>query len=528
MQLGAEEEGGVLRRRTRLYILGRLSLLATILVLYAWVEWETPGPVDGGFYQVAGLIFLLTAVSAAALPVMGHLRAFAVLQVVIDTVVIVSLVLSEGGRTDSTFIFLLFLAVLGANYLVGGRGAVVLALVQVGVLGALGLWEIADALSQEEAGGSGLLPIYVNVVPKALGLVLVALLGAVLTEQLRAQGERLQSVEREFAAVVGALRSGLILVDADGRLRTANDAALRMAPEVQDRLVQEVLGAEAVSAAEPWEVTRRHGEDVKRILVTRSPLDGGGAVLTLEDVTALRAMEHQTEREERIGAIAQLAASIAHEVRNPLASLSGAVQLLRALPEDEPLKNIILRETRRLDHLVSRFLDLSRPGSSHFVSTDVVELVRSVAEAFRRDPRYAGTVSVQLATERVPEIEVDGERLRQLLWNLLLNGAQAMPDGGEVTVHLRAAGDKVHLMVVDQGVGIPEEDLERVFDPFFSRRLGGTGLGLATVEKVVREHQGTLRVDSVVGRGTTFHVWLPAVSSDQHVALRAGRSASAE
>jgi signal transduction histidine kinase len=204
-----------------------------------------------------------------------------------------------------------------------------------------------------------------------------------------------------------------------------------------------------------------------------------------------------------------LAAAIAHEVRNPLASLSGAVQLLRREQEDEPLHEIIHREVGRINSLVTDFLENTRLGVFNLQPADLATLVSEVVEAFSKDARYREIIRLVEEVDDLPLLDVDAERIRQVMWNLLLNAAQAMPSGGMIHISAVQVGDRIRLMVADEGVGIPEADLQRIFDPFYTTRQGGTGLGLATVERVAREHGGSVWVRSEPGGGTAIAIWLP-------------------
>jgi two-component system, NtrC family, sensor histidine kinase PilS len=214
-----------------------------------------------------------------------------------------------------------------------------------------------------------------------------------------------------------------------------------------------------------------------------------------------------------------VAAAVAHEIRNPLASISGSIELLRSSPrtgeDDRQLMDIVLREVDRLNGLLGELLDYARP---HEPSTMVVEVAALVAETLRvfsQDRSQAGA-SVRLVRGPGADralIDADPARIRQLLWNLLRNAVEAMPDGGEVTVTVEARGAAVEIVVIDRGVGIAAEDLERVFEPFFTRKSHGTGLGLAIVQRVVSEHGGGIAVTSRPGEGTRVAVTLPAAGT---------------
>jgi two-component system sensor histidine kinase PilS (NtrC family) len=265
----------------------------------------------------------------------------------------------------------------------------------------------------------------------------------------------------------------------------------------------------------------------------------GGLVVIFQDLTDVVQMEHELRRSERLAAVGELSASIAHEIRNPLAAISGSVQVLeRRLHDigDEPrrLMGIVLREIERLDRLISEFLAFARPGPVRAERVPVARVVDETLEAFEA-ARPEGVVLERSVDPRL-SLHADPGQLRQVLWNLVINACQAMPDGGRLRVSARVqpelsaqgpgstdrmeaedrpAGDKpaavAEIAVMDQGVGIADDALEHVFDPFFTTKKDGSGLGLAIVHRVVSEHGGSVRVER--GRApwkTVVRVLLPS------------------
>ena len=252
----------------------------------------------------------------------------------------------------------------------------------------------------------------------------------------------------------------------------------------------------------------REDEAPQVIFVSRSNLEDGGVVLTMEDVTSFREIGEKVRREERFSAVGHLAAAIAHEVRNPLVSLSGAVQPLKVDKEEERLMAIVQREIGRINELVTRFMQSTRRTEFHAVPTDLEELVKEVVETFSQDQRYVELVEVQIMFQPIGPLPLDRERVRQILWSVIECGAQAMPNGGSIRISGEQVGNRVRMMS-DDGVGVDAKDVGRLFDPFYTTRVGGTGLGLATVDRCAREHGGEVWIRSKPGQGTTFAVWLP-------------------
>jgi two-component system sensor histidine kinase PilS (NtrC family) len=224
------------------------------------------------------------------------------------------------------------------------------------------------------------------------------------------------------------------------------------------------------------------------------------------------------ERSARLASIGRLAAGIAHEIRNPLASISGSVEMLRHVPEADgesrQLVDIAVREVDRLNQLITELLEYARPRSEDRQAIDLGELAAEIAKVFEHERREA-EVKVEVSAEPGVGVEAAAGQLRQVLWNLLRNAAEAMPSGGTVRIRVAQqsvdAGVSTVLSVKDQGVGIKREDLAHIFEPFYSTKRGGTGLGLATVARIVEDHRGHIEIDSLPGRGTEFVVRFPHV-----------------
>ena len=255
--------------------------------------------------------------------------------------------------------------------------------------------------------------------------------------------------------------------------------------------------------------------------------------MIFQDVTHVVEMEQGLRRSERLAAIGQLAASIAHEIRNPLASISGSIQMLRGVgsearrtSERERLMEIVVRETDRLNALITDFLHFARPRPLKRVAVDVCAAVEDVVKMF--EPAKPAGVRVQCDLRPGLHADADPTQVRQLLWNLVLNASQALPGSGTLSISSREVGDPspqeksggrrnempeegvwAEIVVADDGVGIPSEVMERIFDPFFTTRAEGTGLGLPTVHRIVEDHGGALHIESRPGVGTAVSIRLP-------------------
>jgi two-component system sensor histidine kinase PilS (NtrC family) len=216
---------------------------------------------------------------------------------------------------------------------------------------------------------------------------------------------------------------------------------------------------------------------------------------------------------DRLATVGRMAANIAHEIRNPLASLTGAIEVLTnpLTAEDarERLSQIVARESERLNHIIKNFLEYARPAPLSIATFDVAAAVEEVLLLLEH---RASPGSLKVIREFAPSIPwpVDPQQFRQILWNLCLNAVEAMPDGGELRVSAAVRGGTLEVAVSDTGDGIGVADLSHVFEPFFSTKPEGTGLGLALVHRIVQDHGGEIDVRSSPGIGTTFTLTLPA------------------
>jgi len=250
------------------------------------------------------------------------------------------------------------------------------------------------------------------------------------------------------------------------------------------------------------------------------PLPGGGTgfLFNVQAATESKQRERDARRQQRLAAVGQMAAGIAHEIRNPLASISGSIQVLRGeLPlndEQAQLLDIVLRESARLNDTIGSFLDYARPRRAGVTRVDVGRLVQDTARLLANSPELHREHHVVADVPPEPvEYEADERQLRQVVWNLATNGLRAMAGGGRLLLNVRrepdGTGECVLLEVIDAGGGIAPEDVDRIFEPFRSTFDRGTGLGMAIVHRIVSDYRGAINVESTVGQGTIVRVRLP-------------------
>jgi signal transduction histidine kinase len=218
------------------------------------------------------------------------------------------------------------------------------------------------------------------------------------------------------------------------------------------------------------------------------------------------------ERSQRQAMVGQMASSVAHEIKNPIASVKGAVEILcdKDIPEREreEFREIVVSEIKRIDGTLRDFLEFGRPREPRF---EPMNLSETVAAGVRQIEGHAAQACVRLVRRIAPEVSIDGDRekIHQVMLNLLLNALEASSDGGVMTVTVERMGDAARILVEDQGCGIARGEMERIFDPFYSTKSTGSGLGLAVAKQIVESHGGEISVSSELGAGTTFAIVLP-------------------
>jgi two-component system sensor histidine kinase PilS (NtrC family) len=498
-------------------------------------------------------VFLLAAVSYGMVLLYAVLdrwvqgtRGFTLLQLVGDALVITLFVQITGGL-DSPMSFLYLLPIAAGALVLYRGGALILAGVCFLSYAALILFGAAWALLGPQGGGLASQPpgrIVYFLVAHLVAMVAVALLSAYLTERLRLQGHEL--VERRGAVarlqalnenIIESINSGLLTTTLAGTINFINRGGTAIIgygqEELEDESVERRLGLEPGFL---HEIRRRllaerrfrfeqHFETKagRRIYLgiavsnlydkTGHPI---GYIFIFQDLTEIHALEQEVRLKERMAALGEMAAGIAHELRNPLASISGAVQYLKGTldPQGETLElmDIILRESQRLDRTIRNFLTFTRPGEFAPQPTDLVRLLEENVKLLRKsrecDPRHR--VVTRYAAPAMP-CEIDPDRLKQVFWNLTTNALKAMPEGGTLTVGVewKRGGEEVEIAFADEGVGMDAEQQRGYFQPFSGSFRDGTGLGAAIVYRLVGEHGGRIQLESDPGRGTCVRIRLP-------------------
>jgi two-component system sensor histidine kinase PilS (NtrC family) len=480
----------------------------------------------GALYLLVLAGFLL-ALAYGALAAWSRWKRLYLLELAGDAVLISGFVYCTGGPR-SIFGFLFLIWIVYAALTLGSRGALLacaftsvaqLAIAWGPIAGWFPPFSPEFGMQSHEAASS--------VGVQAMAFIAVALLSRRLASEVQAGRDELQELGELHRRIVDNVSSGLLTVTRTDLISSFNQEAER----ITGFSAQEVLGRPLVELF-PTLGAIDAGERQRRIQLEYLDRSGhtlhlgmsfswlrnargqpDGAILIFQDLTHLVEMEEQLRKSERLGAIGQLAAGLAHEIRNPLASLSGAVELLAAdLPASDrhslALSQIVQRETARLNRLVSDFLTYARPGPGRFEPVALLALLEEIAELVARD----ASLGIEVKVEVPATLAVLGnpDQLRQVFWNLVLNAAQSEPSDRAVHVSARPVDEGVEIAIEDHGCGVAPEILDRLFEPFYTTKPKGTGLGLATVHRVVEAHGGRIGVTSAPGQGTTVRVVLPA------------------
>lgn len=453
-------------------------------------------------------------------------------QLVVDTLTTFALTLITSGL-DSVFLFLFYINIINAAVVVGRRFALYLAaattLLLIG-LAAIDLrWvRIEQIYPILRPSGATYLRLGLNAaatfVTGLLAGQLADRLGKATEEIVRQQGDIAQLRALNFN-ILESLSSGLVTVDAKERIIFFN----RAAREITQREEDEVLGSplEEVMPA-LWRAIRDSSGRRSEVVFSRpdgaslylgytvSELFGagefeGGKIIIFQDLSEIKHLEAQMRRSERFAAVGQLAAAIAHEIRNPLASISGSVEMLQhasANPDEEILMSIVLKEVDRLNTLITNFLDYARPHDMRPQPLRLLPLLEDIkALVGERALVDLKKVSAELV------IEADEQSFRQIIWNLINNAIEAGNSKAQIRLETWSDSSFAFLAIEDNGDGVPVELREKVFEPFFTTKEKGTGLGLATIFRMMEEHGGNMTLmDGTELGGARFELAFPLVN----------------
>ncbi len=541
--------------RIRLYwLMGlRMALVTLMLGLSLAFQVVKGGRIDT-FYALIIATYLLTIPSVfllRALTAPLALTIFFWVQVGIDFLLETVLVARTGG-VESPFAVLYVMTVAVASLVPRRRVGLLAACFGIILFGLLtniqlyGLvegwgWMMPSRLAAPETFQT--FGIY------ALALLVVGILGGTLADQLQQADQSLREKEQGLSRlqvfhenIVRSISSGVFTADATGCITSFNPAAEEATgytiAQVAGRPWREIFNwhpdqesdeslGDALLTTTRFEVECTRADGNRLILgLTLSPLHGQGTqtglVGVFKDLTQIRDLEEEMRRKDWLASLGEMSAGMAHEIRNPLGALAGAMQMLRRdATGDETngrLMDIAIREATRLDNIITEFLQYARPPALNLAEHDLNKVLAETLDLVQHEARARSNIKIvtTLAAETLAA-QVDQNQLRQVFWNMATNAFEAMPEGGQLTIstscrHIDIAGrksDVIEIAFHDTGEGIPKQNLDKIFLPFFTTKKEGSGLGLAAVHRIVDLHGGWIKVDSRAGHGSRFVVCMP-------------------
>ena len=528
-----------MQQRLKKLVIYRLILTTVTFLMGLLFQLQGIAAMWGPYGLFYFLIFLFYASTIIFALLMRKVKDFTFLiyaQTTADALIITGIIYITGGGS-SVFFPLYILAVLQAGVILEKKGGLMAASVCSICYGLLlnmeSLWVI-PSLSPRLPYNSVVM-LY-KLFLAFLAFYLSGYLTGYLAEEARKRGKELIQTREDYSRleafnrdVIQSMQSGLMTVNLKERMTFLNKAGekiLGMAiSQCKDRPLQDLFLElkdnfhEGFRSRTEIAFQRPDGEEIKLGLSTSTLKDHRGnkvgQIIIFQDLTHIKEMEESMRRSEKLATIGQLAAGIAHEVRNPLASISGAIQLLKeekgAEASSQRLMEIVLAESGRLNRLITDFLLYAQPPKLNKKKVDIGALVDNTLEVFSRSPQWTKGITLSKIMEPNITIAADPQQIEQVLWNLFINAVDAMEGKGilEVRVHKDGKGGMVTLAISDTGKGITAKDINKIFDPFFTTKEGGSGLGLSIVHKIVESHGGDITTESRPHHGTTFTLTLP-------------------
>lgn len=535
-------------------IVGRLIVIFLLLVTsWIWYSGSVQLTLDD-FPEGPFLVFVVSVGLTAVYFLLSRIwRSFDIqvrAQFLIDALLITWLVWKTGDLT-SPYITLYIVLIGVSSAFLRPRTTFMMAVICIAFFLMLAILTGLSVL--QPSGSAQSTPRIIQIVSfHTIAFLVVGLLASKLSERL-SSGEALREATKTLAnlqalheRIIESIRSGLITTDLDGNIYTFNAAAAEITgfkPEaMRGRSIFSLFG----NIKQPIEISLA-GADTEQLprfetnLVTPegfavrigynvSPLfsednERTGLIITFQDLTDIRSMEESIKRKDRLAAVGRVGAGLAHEIRNPLGAMRGAIQVLESNTPPESvqadLMKIILRESDRLNSIITNFLSYAKPKVGSFTEIDVCEAIRDTVKLLRHSPDVTEKHRIKDSLPQMPVfVSADTTQLKQVFWNLARNAINAMPDGGDLSIALDTLpNNRLQIVFEDTGVGMSKEQVERLFEPFSNSTSGGTGLGLSIVYQIIRDHDGVINVRSFEGEGTIITIVLPRatqMASSEH------------
>ncbi|MFW2331900.1 MAG: two-component system sensor histidine kinase NtrB [Nitrospinota bacterium] len=545
-------ESSLLHKRLTVLIAGRLVVLSIYLFIAVYFQQQDAKNLEIVFSfipVVAG--YFLTIIYTAALPYIKDLQRFTILQLIIDTILITVAIYYSGG-ISSPFSYLYLLTIISTSIFLTSIATYAIA-ASCGFILSLMIWleyaQIIDPPNVFYATASmpNLREVQLALTVYIAIMALVAYLASYFSSLLKSSDKlylqtsvNLKNLQSFNKNVLESMGSGLIAVDQSGIIFAVNPATTSIlgidSHAMVDTPIELIFKDESflallndlLSSAESIPYNRNveiqyksvNGDNKFLSINLSSYLSSDNnlaAIVVFNDLTASRLLEQKLREDLRFAMLGKLASGVAHEIRNPLGSISGSIQVInnmvkvQADPKINRLLGIIEREVDRLDKIATSFLDLPKPITLKLEKLNIATLLKETVSLVKSNPTYKEDIIIEEDYDEQIVCELDKDQFQQVLWNVIKNGVEALEGGRILRISSRLTSDKnyMELLFSDDGSGIDSNVSDMIFDPFFTTKQGGTGLGLATSKKIVEAHNGTIELSAQKNSGTEFIVKMP-------------------
>ena len=550
-----QEEG--IETRLRWLMLSRVAIVTFLLMVTTFIKFQKteifPEKALTSLYALCAITYFLSLIYVLLLKFVKKNRLNIYIQALTDAALITFLVYITGGISSIYSVFYPLVIIYSVLFL-ERRGGLIIASASGILYGLLldleyyGIIHPINALAVHDYDmGAGY--VFSRIFVHLLSFYIIGLLASFVVEQERKVRTLLAEKETAFdqldllhRSIIESVETGIMTINRQGRIKSFNRAAEEISgfafADVENRNIVEVFPGFAEVREKTKEdddkrssknryniefIRDKNNRLILSCLVSTLKDSKGkriGDIVIFQDITSLIEMEEALEKSKRLAIIGEMAAGLAHEMRNPLASLSGSIQILKRdlqLSEvDEKLMQIILRGKDQLDHVIKDFLLLARPAPGERETVFIKEIIEGVIESIQYLPDWNDDIKVRLEFSDNLGVYANRTEIREVIWNLVMNAVQSMPEGGELSVETRkiydgAHGESLEIRVSDTGYGIDDKYLDRIFEPFFTTRERGTGLGLAIVNRIIEGYTGRILIRRGVEKGTICMVSLPLI-----------------
>ena len=550
-----QEEG--IDTRLRWLMLSRVAIVTFLLMVTTFIKFQKteifPEKALTSLYALCAITYFLSLAYLLLLKFVKKNRLNIYIQALTDVALITFLVYITGGISSIYSVFYPLVIIYSVLFL-EKRGGLIIASASGILYGLLldleyyGIVHPINAIAVHEyALGAGY--VFSRIFIHLLSFYIIGLLASFVVEQERRVRTLLTEKETAFdqldllhRSIIESVETGIMTINLQGRIKSFNRAAEEITgftfadmenrnivgvfpgfTELQEKIKED---DDKRSSKNRYNIEFARDKNNKLILscLVSTLKDSTGKrigdIVIFQDITSLIEMEEALEKSKRLAIIGEMAAGLAHEMRNPLASLSGSIQILKRDLQlnavDEKLMHIILRGKDQLDHIIKDFLLLARPATGDRERIFIKEIIEGVMESIQYLPDWNNDIRVRLELSDNLSIYANRTEIREVVWNLVINAVQSMPEGGELSVETKkiydgANGESLEMQVSDTGYGIDEKCLDRIFEPFFTTKERGTGLGLAIVNRIIEGYMGKILIKRGIEKGTICTVSLPLI-----------------